>query len=166
MNSATLSYFAYGSNMDPKQIKERLGRIPKTQCASLKDYCLRFNKVDQKMAGVGYANIIHSRGKTVCGVLYEVTEEEMNKIDHYEGISRGHYRRESVEVEIASDNNNRACAIAYIAYRGKIKEGLRPTAEYLKRLLAGRKYLPEEYLKQLEKTPLIERNPDEENNCE
>lgn len=152
--------------MDPGQIMDRLRRLPNAQSAFLKDYCMRFNKVDDKIAGAGKANIIHSHGEIVFGVLYNVTEEEMKKLDYKEGVYTGHYRRESIEVAIESNNNNNVRAITYIACQGMIKEGLKPTEEYLDHLLAGRKYLPVEYIKKLERTPMLERNPDEKISCE
>lgn len=58
-------YFAYGSNMDPGRMCERVGRVPEGRRACLRDHELRFNKRGQD--GKGKANVVPQSGGTVWG---------------------------------------------------------------------------------------------------
>jgi hypothetical protein len=65
------------------------------------------------------------------------------KLDGFEGVKNGHYFRTKVSIEIP-DNGIKEAEI-YKANQNKIKEGLKPTREYLKHLLAGKDILSERY---------------------
>ncbi len=138
-----ISYFAFGSNMNPSRIKKRLGRIPESCGGMLKDYSLCFNKINDRKTGAGYANIVPVENVNVYGVLYQVSEDELSKIDCCEGINDGHYSRKDVAVILNSGKN--VSAVTYVACSKRIAENLLPEQEYLNHLLAGREYLPDEY---------------------
>lgn len=144
-----INHFAYGSNMDPARIKKRIGRAPVARPASLRGYELRFNKQVQCKPGIGYANIVEAADKTVCGVLYDLTKEELDSIDKCEGVHSGHYLPANVQVEI--ENGQPISAVTYIACADRVAAGLLPERCYLDHLLAGREYLPPEYLERLKK---------------
>ena len=139
-----IRYFAYGSNMDPVRMKERIGQIPEAKAARLPGYVLRFNKRSQKHPTVGFANVVPDPGSTVHGILYDIAENELAAIDRHEGATRGHYSRESIEVLLA--DGCKLEAIAYIACSEWIEDGLLPPRDYLNHLLAGAKWLPPAYV--------------------
>jgi len=139
-----IRYFAYGSNMDPVRMKERIGQIPEAKAARLPGYVLRFNKRSQKHPTVGFANVVPDPASAVHGILYDIEEDELAAIDRHEGATRGHYSRESIEVLLA--DGCKLEAIAYIACSEWIEDGLLPTKEYLNHLLAGADYLPPVYV--------------------
>lgn len=146
---ANMKYFAYGSNMDPAQMIERLKSeiLPRAAAASLKGYCLCFNKKKRDKHGVGYANIIPNVGSVVYGMLYDLTEKDLRKLDEYEpGYERGDVKVTSCKEYVS--------AVTYIAC--KVNDGLRPECKYIKHLLAGRKYLPDDYFDFLIKEPVFE----------
>jgi len=140
-------YFAYGSNMDPAQMQERIGRVPHARVACLKDYQLRFNK--RSKDGTGKANIVMEQGSAVWGVVFACEEAEMHPLDRAEGAPK-HYRRTAIEVEC--DDGVRCAAIAYVAQPGFLKKGLQPAAKYRARILNGARYfnLPGDYVRSLE----------------
>lgn len=93
-----LFYFAYGSNLDRQQMEKRTGPILGAQRANLLGYRLAFNK---RAASRGvYANIVPHLGDEVWGVLYPCTPEALDKMDCYEGVAAGHYRRSRVTLEV------------------------------------------------------------------
>jgi len=139
-----IRYFAYGSNMDPARMRDRIGRIPEAQGAELPGYVLRFNKRAQKHPTIGFANVAPDPEGVVYGILYDIAEDDLSAIDHYEGATRGHYARESVEVFLADGSEIEA--VAYIACPEWIEDGLLPTGDYLNHLLAGAEYLPPAYV--------------------
>ena len=137
-------YFAYGSNMDPQRIQKRINRLPSRESAVLIGYKLYFNKKADGKPGIGYANIMLTEGESVYGILYQVTECELSKIDCHEGVYTGHYSRQ--EVTVLLEDKQEINAITYIACPDKIRNKLVPEKSYLAHLLAGKAYLPEEYV--------------------
>jgi cation transport regulator ChaC len=93
---ATVWHFAYASNMSRAQMKQRVGSWQQERVARLDNYELNFDKVAR--GGVGTGNLVLARGKVVWGVLYRLTDQQMRKIDRFEGVP-DHYRRSEVTVQ-------------------------------------------------------------------
>jgi gamma-glutamylcyclotransferase (GGCT)/AIG2-like uncharacterized protein YtfP len=72
-------YFAYGSNMNPERIRQRIPEARALGRAVLKGW-----KVTERF----YADIDRARGGRVEGVLYCVSETELRRLDAYEGYPR------------------------------------------------------------------------------
>ena len=107
-----MEYFAYGSNMNPERMKQRIGWSPPSRGAVLQDYQLMFDK--QSNDG-GKANIHPLKGESVEGVLYQLAEKDLLSLDGFEGVSTGDYAREKLEVSINGDG--KCLATAYIALK-------------------------------------------------
>lgn len=140
-----MKYFAYGSNMNPQRMRERKIHYTSRIQASLPGYSLKFNKVASRNPFEGYTNIVPEAKGVVEGVLYEIQEADLKKLDKYEGYP-DNYDRQKVKVLTATSQEE---AIAYIACPDKIREGLKPTREYLAHLLVARDMLSEDYYLQL-----------------
>lgn len=145
----TQLYFAYGSNMDEKQLHARNVIFGNRRRATLKGYKLVFNKIASQGAGIGFANIVPAEGCEVEGILMDVGN--MEAIDGPEGYPT-HYNKQKLKVEC--DGKERI-AIIYVAQPDMQSNNLHPTQEYLNRLLAGKDFLSESYLNQLAGTPVI-----------
>ena len=143
-----LNYFAFGSNMSAKRMRERLGWSPSRSGAILYDYEMVFNKHSNDG---GKANIIDSPGDIVEGILYSVNEEDLLILDKYEGVAAKQYKRYKIDV---CDNSNRYfAAVAYKALKtGEISA---PTEEYLKYILEGKEFLSQGYYTKLKSTETI-----------
>ena len=89
-------YFAYGSNMDERQMKDRCPDSIVVGREVLKDYKLSFTIFSPKRK-CGCADIVQDQGDEVWGVLYAVTEEDLKKLDECEGHPV-HYKRCTVSV--------------------------------------------------------------------
>jgi len=141
-------YFAYGSNLDLKRIKQRMGKIPPFQRARLPGYRLAFNK--RASGGGVYANIVREAREEVWGVIYQCTHQEIEVLDRYEGVAGGHYRQVCVDVEL--ENSEVVGAITYVAGDAFVCPEGRPSQEYLRHIVDGaRKHgLPEQYVKSIE----------------
>lgn len=138
-------YFAYGSNMNTEQLENRIGRRGVSwKIACLPGYELVFDK--PSCDGTGYANIRVKAEATVYGVLYELTEPELRKLDAYEGVPR-HYRREKIVAVL--EDGERVVAETYIAVL--TREVLRPSEGYLSRIIEGAEEhgLPADYIEGL-----------------
>ncbi|RPF49470.1 cation transport regulator ChaC [Thermodesulfitimonas autotrophica] len=145
--SKNICYFAYGSNMDAERMKKRVGRLPDRIPGALRNWRLEFNKASKNIPAVGFANIVPCLGKIVEGVLYLLSEEELQELDRYEGVSH-HYKRHQVSVE-RRDTGEVVAAVTYVANPNKVRDGLKPTREYIGYLLSGADYLSEEYVRRL-----------------
>ena len=142
-------YFAFGSNMNPARLRQRVGDFP-TPCPSvLLGYRLVFNKKADRKPGVGFANIVISNSDQVHGLLYELTNEQLEMLSAWEGVSGSHYYRTMLQV--LTDGGESVRAVAYVACEDKIAHDLLPEAEYLNHLLAAREHLPPDYVVALEK---------------
>ena len=135
-------YFAYGSNMDEDRIRGRGVRVIKWMRGRLKDYRLVFNK---PCRFGGCANIEPSKGSIVEGVLYLIPEEDLYKLDWFEGYPT-HYDRRVFTIETDEGSIE---AWAYIAV--KTRDGLKPSREYMNFLIRGAEKhgLSREYISKL-----------------
>ncbi len=142
-----MKYFAYGSNMNPRKMYELGIKFTERIHATLRGYTLKFNKASSLNPEEGFANIIPDEKGSVEGVLYEISDFDLLKLDEYEGHPQ-HYRRITVKVE--TEEGELFDAVTYIASPDKIKNGLKPSKKYLKNLIVARDILPESYVRRLE----------------
>ena len=147
-----LKYFAYGSNMDPERMRRRGIKFSRREHAVLEGFRLEFNKVSSRNPREGYANIVKDPEGIVEGILYEIEESDLSKLDKFEGYPL-HYRRTRIYVKL--DNGEEVEAITYIAQQEMVKDGLRPSKEYLSHLLKGCDLLSKEYCEKLRRTPTL-----------
>lgn len=150
-----MMYFAYGSNMDPKRMKTRIGHANGRRYGLLRDYRLLFNKQARdkdgnEKRGEGKTNIVPEGNQTVEGALYEISESELAVLD---GFEIG-YAREMKPVEL--QDGTRVDAWVYVADEEEIRGGLRPSRKYLKHLLKGRDILSEDGYRGLEATETLD----------
>jgi len=141
-----MKYFAYGSNMDPERMRERDITSSQRRHAILIGYRLEFNKVASRNPEEGYANVVQYENGVVEGVLYDIRDSDVAKLDRCEGYPE-HYDR--VKVKVRPDVKQEMEAVTYIAQPSKIRYGLRPSRDYLDHLLAAEDLLSESYRRML-----------------
>lgn len=143
-----INYFAYGSNISEKRMKERNINFISRKFAVLKDYKVVFNKVSKKSVYIGYANIVESKSDYVEGALYEITPEELSIINKYEGANSkpSHYYRTIVDVICDGEIIN---AVTYVANPIMIRENIKPEKNYLNYILEGKDIFSEKYYEKL-----------------
>jgi gamma-glutamylcyclotransferase len=142
-----MKYFAYGSNMDSERMSERTIRFSQRTHAILKGYRLDFNKVASRNPQEGYANVVKFENGIVEGVLYEIPDSDLSKLDTHEGYP-DHYDR--IKVNVTLDDWQDVEAVAYIAQPNKVRDGLKPSRDYLNHLFAAKDLLSESYRRKLE----------------
>ena len=74
-------YFAYGSNLNSKQMKRRCKESKYIGCYTLKNYKLTFRK---KYYGGGVADIEKKKNSTVLGAIYNISKSDEKILDVYE----------------------------------------------------------------------------------
>ncbi len=86
-----IEYFAYGSNMNLDQMAYRCPESEVIGTVRLEGYRLAF------AGGSGVATILPCPSSHVDGVLWEISEADEQRLDHYEGFPRL-YGKEPVTV--------------------------------------------------------------------
>jgi gamma-glutamylcyclotransferase (GGCT)/AIG2-like uncharacterized protein YtfP len=137
-------YFAYGSNMDPKQMASRCPGAEALGRARLADHELTFVS-DSPGWGGGVATVIPSSGAEVWGGLWELTDEHVEALDRYEGVAINAYVKDQIDVEAES---GAVRALIYLATDERYKK---PSGRYVDALVRGAKAfsLPADYVEQL-----------------
>jgi hypothetical protein len=127
------AYFAYGSNMNLKWMEERCPGSRPLRIATLHDYLLSFRYPSTSWPGGGACDIVRRKGSLVWGVLFEVSEADLQALDDYEDVAQGGYRRLPVTVSSEGFLHN---AISYEVVE-KLPQNLKPVDEYLDLVIAG-----------------------------
>ena len=127
------AYFAYGSNMNLEGMEEMCPGSRPLRIASLHDYLLAFRYPSTTWPGGGACDIVRCKGSLVWGVLFEVSEADLQTLDDYEDVAQGGYRRLPVAVDSEGFLHN---AISYEVVE-KLPRNLRPTERYLDLVIAG-----------------------------
>src|SRR3989338_4977119 len=98
METKTLKYFAYGSNLCLTQLNKRLRKeISPFKVVFMKDRELFFPR-KSKTQGGGVASFRESENKRLWGALFEVLESDLEELDKAEGVKRGCYKLKNVVV--------------------------------------------------------------------
>jgi len=149
--NAMTMYFAYGSNCNPRIMEKKGVGFSSRKRAVLPGFRLEFNKraLREKLPdSIGFANIERAPDGAVEGVLYEIADADLPKLDESERYP-GHYDRIIVVVETESQRQE---CWAYRAQPDKTAEGLSPSRNYLNHILAARDFLSRQYFDALDKS--------------
>jgi gamma-glutamylcyclotransferase len=123
--------FAYGSNMASAEMDAWCPEHRYLGLARLDGFRVELRRRSIRWGG-GAADIVPAPGERVWGVLYEVADEELDRLDEKEGEGFA-YRRRAVEVEYEGE---RRAAVAYEVIN-KEPEQVEATPEYLALLRAA-----------------------------
>lgn len=123
-------YFAYGSNLNWEQIKQRCPDCFPLTKATLKGWRLQFRRT---------LDIEPDAPSKVEGVLFYISEQDLKNLDYYEGFP-DIYKRVPVML-IDRSNNQLTKALVYtMTKKAKKARGSNPPLkEYLDRVLQGYK---------------------------
>jgi len=151
-------------------MRERIGSKPKViSGAYLENHRLGFTLYSKLTWKGGVADIVPEAGSKVWGAIYELTEEQLEKIDHYEGYKKGRdpvenfYNR--TEVEVVDKRGIKQPCLTYQAEVGDEERRKylyhRPSGEYYDVIRKGgvEHRLPQEFFDHLKTASVTERNP-------
>ena len=83
----TAKYFAYGSNLDLLQMKRRCPLSKLISKGMLPDHRLTFTRYAEGWDG-GVADVIQDEGSEVWGLVFEISDSDLLRLDHYEGCHK------------------------------------------------------------------------------
>ncbi|MGH7230094.1 MAG: gamma-glutamylcyclotransferase family protein [Nitrospiraceae bacterium] len=144
-------YFAYASNMNRQQLEQRVKRTSiRWMAARLDAYVIRFNKrstVDLS----GKANIVPDVEGIVWGVIFDLSEDEIERLARFEGG----YSRKTLAV-VAGEAAEELQAETFVAKADE--PDLLPTSTYLRVIIEGAREheLPADYRERLARTKTAE----------
>jgi gamma-glutamylcyclotransferase (GGCT)/AIG2-like uncharacterized protein YtfP len=158
-------YFAYGSNLDPERMLAQSPDHRVVGLAALRDHRLLFPRHSESWGG-GTASFGHAHGQTVWGMLYEVSDRDLEALDRQEGFrgagdQHNLYDREWITVELTRpDDDSVPRRVRAQAYLARPSNPSPPSRRYLDTILRGAKHhrLPDEYVDRL---AAVEASPDE-----
>ena len=120
-----LYYFAYGSNLNKKQMQERCPDSKPLFTATLPNYKLVFVDWSRQWRG-GVISIELRRGERVRGAIYEISEQCLRRLDKFEGYPSNYNR---IKVTVFNVDDEPVEAITYVK-AGRFEEA-KPSKEYL-----------------------------------
>jgi gamma-glutamylcyclotransferase len=152
----TVCCVAYGSNLHPVRMSERVPSSRAVGVVELAGYRLVFHK--RSNDGSGKAMLETASNALAYGVLYEFDLAEKAGLDRLEGSGYG-YTEQQLRVSLSGKEHS---AFVYMAASSYVDGSLRPYHWYKHLVLAGATYhcMPAEYIATLMSVPSVE-DPDE-----
>lgn len=152
-------YFAYGSNLHPMRLVERVPSAELLGVATHPGRRLAFHKRSDD--GSGKCNMFDSGSESdqVLGAIYSMDPDHKNGLDRFEGNG---YEYTENQIVRGHDGKEYAC-FTYLARQSHIVDRLKPYHWYKALVVLGAKYLefPEAYISLIDAVPSIE-DPDPE----
>ncbi|WP_194817530.1 gamma-glutamylcyclotransferase [Nocardia sp. XZ_19_385] len=121
-------YAAYGSNMDSSQMLERCPHSPMSGTGWLEGWRLTFAGDDIGWEGP-LATVVEDPGSRVFVVLYDVSPEDEQSLDRWEGSDFGIHKK--IRLRVTRNPNNTAETTLAWLYVLDAYEGGLPSARYL-----------------------------------
>ena len=153
-----LHYFAYGSNLHPVRLTERVPSTKFVGTVKLTHHDLAFHKKSHD--GSGKCNLLYtgSESDRVHGAIYELDPGHKALLDRYEGKGSGYM---DSPLKVQHQGQNYSC-FTYLAQPSHIVDHLQPYHWYKKLVLLGAGYcqFPDSYLAAIESVKSID-DPDE-----
>ena len=148
-SSGPLYYLAYGSNLHPLRLRERVSSARFVGLVSLPGYRLSFSK---RSHADGSGKCMYERvpmhSGCLHGAVYALDGGQRPLLDRHEGLGAG-YHEQSVEVSLAGE---RLAAFTYAADADRVDRSLQPFDWYRELVLAGARFhrLPPAYVAAIE----------------
>lgn len=134
--------FAYGSNLDSGQMRDRCPDASSVEVGFLEGFTLSFTRYSNNWNG-GVADVIASPGKRVWGLVWRLSDSDLKSLDRREGHPKSYCRR---EMEILLRSGRKVSAWVYEVVEKKAL--IPPSDKYLSTILSSAKALglPEDYV--------------------
>ncbi|MEJ2127274.1 MAG: gamma-glutamylcyclotransferase [Woeseiaceae bacterium] len=140
-----MKYAAYGSNLHPLRLSQRISSAQLVSTGYLPDWSLHFHKLSKDDSGK--CNIRFG-GKGVHVAIFEISARDKLTLDQIEGVGAG-YSEITLYIPGVGE-----CA-SYVAMESHIDDSLRPYDWYKELVLIGARShgFPDDYVDQIESVP-------------
>ena len=158
MSEESLYYFAYGSNLHPVRLSERVPSAEFLGVIELSHYRLAFQKRGRD--GSSKCNLVCTGKESdgVYGAVYQIDSIHKQALDCFEGQGNG-YHDSQLTVELHGKEHS---TFTYFAQVSHIADGLKPYHWYKNLVVLGAKHMqfPNAYVRSIELIESVE-DPDE-----
>jgi hypothetical protein len=154
-----MKYFAYGSNMSTRRLRDRVPSCEFVTTAKLSRHQLRFQKWSKDKSSKCDAFYTGADTDFVWGVVFNISATEKTALDTAEGLGGG-YNEKTVDLITATGEHLRA--ITYYADKSAIVKDLSPYTWYKDLVLNGASEhgLPADYIALSIKPVTATKDPD------
>jgi len=151
--------FGYGSNMCFGRMKRRVESLEFVVIGVLADFSFVLNKLSKDGSAKG--NITADQGERVFGVVYSLSETDLDALNKWEGLGDGYALRKDLQVHDLDGHQFDQPVLVYIADPRYLVDGLWPYSWYKRHIVEGARHheLPADYIEWLESHPAAE-DPD------
>ena len=147
-------YFAYGSNLHPKRLMERVPSAELIGVAEYPNHRLTFHK--RSNDGSSKCNMFKSSLvlDMIHGAIYKLNPEHKSELDRFEGKGYGYIDNQIM----LKHNGNEYTCFTYLAQKSHIVDNLKPYHWYKKLVILGAQYLefPDSYISSIETVESME----------
>ena len=145
-------YFAYSSNLDEVQLRQRCPDAVAETPGALVDFRLAFTAYSAGW-GAGVADVVACPGSRVWGVVFNLMDDDLESLDRFEGFPT-QYDRFFAQIE--TDKGILDCWVYAVSRKQSF---VAPSRRYLDviRQAAGRHGFPDEYVRMLEAVQAADR---------
>jgi gamma-glutamylcyclotransferase (GGCT)/AIG2-like uncharacterized protein YtfP len=126
---AKLYYIAYGSNLNRQQMKDRCPDSKEIGSTILRGYELLFR--NYRDCEEGYLTVVKNKKSKVPVGIYEISENDENKLDFYEGVNTHDYKKERISIKLKDKY------IVGLIYTMVAEGKCKPTNKYYKNVKKG-----------------------------
>jgi gamma-glutamylcyclotransferase (GGCT)/AIG2-like uncharacterized protein YtfP len=146
--AAVALYAAYGSNLDPEQMRARCPHSPSRGAGWLVGWRLTFGGEDLGWEGA-LATVVEDEGSQVFVMVYDVPPQDETALDRWESADTGVYRKIRVRVQTLTGEH-----LAWLYVLDGYEGGL-PSARYLGLMAdaAEQAGAPDDYVTELRRRP-------------
>jgi gamma-glutamylcyclotransferase (GGCT)/AIG2-like uncharacterized protein YtfP len=144
-------YFAYGSNLDEVQLCERCPGAAAEATGALADFRLAFTAYSAGW-GAGVADVVACPGSRVWGVVFSLTDDDLESLDRFEGYP------EQYDRFVAQIVTDKGVLDSWVYAVNRKQSFVAPNRRYLDviRQAAGRHGFPDNYVRMLEEVQAAE----------
>ena len=145
---STLLYLAYGSNLHPIRLAERVTHARLIEVSRLPGHALRFHKRGRDGSGKCNAFFTGRPEDSIFGAVYEISEAGKQELDRYEGLGQG-YEIKTLKAVVCGEEKE---VFMYVATQDYIDNSLKPYTWYKEYVSLGVRChaFPADYLNQVE----------------
>jgi hypothetical protein len=145
-------YLAYGSNLHPMRLQQRVSSATLRARLRLGGYRLEFNKRGKDGSGKCNIRFTGRLADAVFGAVYTLDPREIHVLDRFEGAG---YERQQLAVEV---RGGRSPVFAYVAPDHHCDDGLLPFDWYRQLVFWGARFhgFPAAYLDLVQGVPVVE----------
>jgi gamma-glutamylcyclotransferase (GGCT)/AIG2-like uncharacterized protein YtfP len=112
-------YFAYGSNLNKKQMMQRCPQCEIVGTTKLDGYRLAYFK---------YLTILPDKDESIPIAIYKITDEDEKRLDKFEGIDSGVYNKKMINIEF---NDKKIKCLTYVMSELSMKYSKPPSIQYM-----------------------------------